>query len=167
MNKSDEFWFWAGKAIAEPENSSNIYYYDKGKDELFGLMIESDNYLPIFRNQITRKNIDINNSFRKAILKVKKVDPNVIQLPKLSFDVKKDFLNRVVSSIEDSSLKDKLFLEVTNFSKNDEFDFANKFKNENPELYFKYQMDRGIYISDRIKEIYEPLGLSINSKIIW
>ncbi len=167
MNKLDEWAFWLMKAITQPQTSNNKYFYDKEFDELFALKFQNNGLLPIFRNTITENNIVIVDTFVSKIHKIENFDKSIITLPKLSLEEKKIFLIQFISDIENSSIRNELNNEINSFSESDDFNFKLNLKKANPQLYLKFDMDKGKFIFSKINQIYEPLGITEKSVVIW
>ena len=164
MNKEDEFWFFVMKAITAATTNNNFYFYDNIEDMLFALKKEKKEFFPIYRNTARQSTIQNVETISRAIQKVKRLDNQIIQLPKLSLEEKKDFFIGFLSTIKDTLLKSKLQSSIITFSENDDFLFTKKISSD---LDFRYDMGKGKFITDKIKEIYYPLGISEKSKVIW
>jgi hypothetical protein len=167
MNKLDEYAFWIMRAITEPDESERMHFYDKELNQLFSLSNKNNQLSPLYRNSFTENKEDSYKKFAEGINKVKRRDASIIQLPRLTFEEKKDFLNAYLSNVHDPILKDKLRIELNSFSKKDEFKFKADLKSLDKTFYLKEDMDRGKFIADKIREIYRPLGITEESEVVW
>lgn len=167
MNEQDEFWFWVMRAISEPNESKNIYFYDKKEDSLFALKKFNNEFLPIFRNSTTQNFKQVNEAFIREISKVQKSNSEIMILPKLSLKEKTDYLFKFVSKIENAMVKSQLQSEMVTFTENDDFKLKLDLKSIDSSLNLKYDIDKGVFLANKIKEMYFPLGISEKSKIIW
>ncbi|MFL5763617.1 MAG: hypothetical protein ACJ77K_06715 [Bacteroidia bacterium] len=167
MNKVDEYAFWVMRAISEPTASSNEFFFDKYENELFGIKNRNVGLKPIFRNKITEEDPQIVELFSKKIEALRRQDPNIIQLPKLSLAEKTNFLSRFIDQFKSHSLYTDLKNEIEGFSERDQFGFKIDLKAIDPKLFLQFDMEKGRFIANMVKQIYSPLGISEKSLVIW
>lgn len=123
MNKIDIYWVWCTKAIANPNISNDKYYYDASLDRLFGLRYDGNDIIPLFRNPWWTEIVEKRQLFQEEIFNLKKDNSSVLELPRLSFEIKKDFLSKFISNIDNefSALKMALLEELSSFTQQSEY----------------------------------------------
>jgi hypothetical protein len=167
MNKRDEYWFWLAKAITEPKNTDNFFYYNKFDDELFAITILEGKTKPFYRNLSTLSNEENNRLFEKNIRDLNSGASNSVLLPRLSLKEKKEFLVRFSEQLTDERLKNALLADISELSDNDKFGFKIDLKKEDKNVAYNYDLQRGEYIVDKVREMYFPLGISENTRLLW
>lgn len=168
MNLLDEYWFWCTAAITAPNITNHKYYYDRSLDRLFALTYEGKNVYPKFRNDYSKLQTQTIILFAEQINKLANNDPSIIELPKLSFQAKKDFIQRFILAIEDEFLTSKTTLleEMKSFSEESKFLLSADIKNH-WKLYHRYDREISTFVSNQIQEMYKPIGISENSFVLW
>jgi hypothetical protein len=167
MDKLDEYYFIVMAAITEPSGSDKFYFYNKGQDELFRLGYQAGYYYPLYRNRMTEMNDEVAKKLMEGASMVQNNATSIIQLPRLIFREKKDFLTAYLSNITDEKLKAKLEMDVNSFSERDVFNYKTNLKALDSKLYLKWDMDLGRFIAEKTREIYGPMGITEKSKVIW
>ena len=167
MNKSDEFWFFLSMAITRPKSSNISFYYDKKRNELFGIETIGKQILPCFKNSVTEKSEEKRVMFDLIILDIKKGSSNFILLPIMSLGEKKQFFIQFVSALTHCEFKNKLLNDIAIFNENDNFNLKIDLKQIDKTIAFEYDMERGKYIANKIEEHYFSLGISKISTVLW
>ena len=168
MDKKDEYGVWVRRAISEPNISYNRHYYDVRKDRLFSVRHDGQKQVPFCRDWNT-VNGGVSSLFAEEIAKLKMPDPYIIQLPRLTVDVKRKFLFQFILQICDqfSTLKQNLEADLADYSGIDYFDFKMSIRNQAPSIYEEYDLQRDTFITAQVKQLFEPLGVSEQAIVIW
>ncbi|MCC9019915.1 hypothetical protein [Flavobacterium lipolyticum] len=92
-----------------------------------------------------------------------------MEIPKISFLEKKTFLIDFINNEQDNYLKEKLNKELQIF--NESSDFLNSFieviQNEDKRKAYAFHMSLGNFLSIKIKEITESMGIHEGSYVVW
>jgi len=168
MNKKEEYRIWVMRAISEPNISYNIHYYNVATDRLFSLRHDGQEQVPFCRNWNT-VNGSVNPLFQEEIAKIKKLDHHIIQLPRLTVDIKKKFLCQFISQLCDeySEIKQGLAADLADFSGINHFDFKMSIRNRAPSIYHEYDLQKDHFVNVQVRALFEPLGVSEHSTVIW
>lgn len=168
MNKTDEYWFWTITSITESIGSGRVFFYDTEDDKLFGPINRADGYEPFYRNGRSKNDSQSQIQFEEKLAKVYNSYPSLILLPRLSFELKRDFLLKFISNIENDSVRSILMDELSHFSENDTFNFKTDLKSLDSRVYLKYDIEKGKFCVDNIKLLYEPFGMSHKrTEVLW
>lgn len=167
MNPKDEYWFWLSQAITSPSETRVIYFYDIMDDILFAVKIEDNNIFPAYRNSITKENEGIKNAFSRQLSKVASSSEHIIQLPHLTLESKRAFFYKFIGHIKDTQLHSKLTSEINSMTERDPFNFKTNLKEIDPKLFYQYEMEKGKFITSKIKELYSVIGITEDTTLIW
>ncbi|WP_298145024.1 hypothetical protein [Flavobacterium sp.] len=164
MNTIDKYYFFLQKAITNVEFDKK-YYFEKENDLLYCTIKTETGLSQYFRNE----NVQVDKSKRILVKGLIENEINTVEIPKILFLDKKKFLVDFVDNEEDLELKEKLKQELELF--NESSDFLNCFieiiQSVDKRKAYDFHMALGSFLSVKIKEITESMGLTENSDVVW
>jgi nuclear transport factor 2 (NTF2) superfamily protein len=169
MNKSDELWFFIGKAISYGSDRSRRFFFDKVNNKLFSLKYENGAFIPCFKNENWSSSEDIKKYlYSMASMFEDGFDSKkIVEIPRVSFVEKREVLDKFIDEMDDFDLKKRLIDSLGSSNENDEFDFKYNLRDSNFKLYAKFDMERGRFIAIRTKEVMNFMGIMESTSIAW
>lgn len=165
MNKIDEYYFNVYKAITIPHESAIQYFYNNYIDGIFSVVKEGKQLVPRLRNPtIGEKNKII---LGKSIRGIAMGDPGIVLLPTISFEERQGFFLLFMEGISDLVIKNDVEGDIRNYSTSDEFELKVDLKSMSMVVYMDYYYKRAAFIGQMIEKMYQPLGITERTEIIW
>ncbi|PXY46478.1 hypothetical protein [Flavobacterium hydrophilum] len=168
MNKIDDFYCILTKAILN-KNVDMVYLYDKSNDLILSFLFKNNNALPYFKNEELKQ---INSAYRNNVVenfnlvysKYIQNDPLVFKLKAISNQEKKQFIDDFILDIEDSSHQKEIIecINIENLEKG-----GILISKINFEKSMIYSNKLGIFLNEKFRDFYFPLGISTHTSVIW
>ena len=163
---SDNAFNWLMKSLTKNRSDSNNYVFDTETNTLFAYTIEDNILLPWFRNPFIKIDETV-KKFEKELNRVSEGCNFIISLPCLSFEDKREFLNSFIAKIDSNLTREKLIENLKDFDEYSPFWFSDTVKNIDNDLYRLFERSKWQFIAQKIKEMYEPLGISEDTTVLY
>jgi hypothetical protein len=169
MNIIDVYWFFITKAILNSNNNLN-YWYDSKTDSLFRLGTSGD-----FRDSVgnvtlydLRKHLYIvlEKQLKVYVARIENNDPYIHQLPKISDNRKKEFLENYLDTLPDENTKSTIRRHV-------QWDNLDSIWKDLPKNKESYELNREYgknlyeFLRPEFETMYYPLGMTEATNVIW
>jgi len=165
MTRQDIYSMWILAAISEPNESVFHHFYDCNDNTLFSLRLSSSGFEPKYLNPNWVED-HVRSALQQKVKKVESGHSDIIELPRLSIESRRDFLTMFASQLNDSELHENLIEEIMHLKSTDRFDFKTDFKTINKVLHLSYDLDKNTFLAKKAREAFEPLGISESSEVL-
>jgi hypothetical protein len=171
MTPSTEILNWLIIGFEQSTGSlTENFYYDKRESEFFSIMVNDyfmlDEEMNIASNVTTNYSKNQENSLIDRIKRIENKDSNIISIPRVTLNERKNLMQQFVDKLSDSKLIDMLNQQIENQDFRAEFDFY--FGNEADELTKqKWEEEKNNFLYQQVETFLNLNNINVDKSTLW
>ena len=171
MTPSTEILNWLIIGFEQSTGSlTENFYYDKRDSEFFSIMVVDffmlDEEMNIASNVTTNYSKTQENSLIDRIKRIENKDSNIISIPRVTLNERKNLMQQFVDKLSDSKLIDMLNQQIENQDFRAEFDFY--FGNEADELTKqKWEEEKNNFLYQQVETFLNLNNINVDKSTLW
>jgi len=171
MTPSTEILNWLIIGFEQSTGSlTENFYYDKRESEFFSIMVNDyfmlDEEMNIASNVTTNYSKTQENSLIDRIKRIENKDSNIISIPRVTLNERKNLMQQFVDKLSDSKLIDMLNQQIENQDFRAEFDFY--FGNEADELTKqKWEEEKNNFLYQKVETFLNLNNINVDKSTLW